>query len=107
MKKYKLLNVTNDNALELQDVNGGRKAAYPNQVLYLPESGLFVFKKDMAFKNKIKSLITDSIALLVLIIFIFMVIYLYLTDEPSGYYRAKTYNDGTGIQYEWYEGGEQ
>lgn len=107
MKKYKLLNVTNDNALELQDVNGGRKATSPDELLYLPESGLFVFKKDMAFKNKIKSLITDAIALLAIIIFISIVIYLYLTDEPSGYYRAKTYDDGTGIHYEWYERGEQ
>lgn len=103
MKKYKLIDVGVDNVLELQDDKGGRKATKPDELLYLPESGLFVFKKDMAFKNKIKSLITDAIALLVIIIFISIVIYLYLTDEPSGYYRTKTYDDGTGIHYEWIE----
>ena len=106
MKKYKLVDVSVDGILELQDKQGGRKTTRPNQVLYLPESGLFVLKKDMAFKNKLKSLVSNAIALLLLIL-IFILLFLSINTEPSGYYKEKTYDDGTGIYYEWYEGGDK
>lgn len=102
MKKYKLIDVGVDNVLELQDDKGGRKATKPNKVLYLPDSGLFVLKKDMAFKNKLKSLVSNAIVLLLLIL-IFILLFLSINTEPSGYYKEKTYDDGTGIHYEWIE----
>ena len=102
MKKYKLIDVGVDDMLELQDDKGGRKATKPNEVLFLPESGLFVLKKDMAFKNKLKSLVSNAIVLLLLIL-IFILLFLSINTEPYGYYKEKTYDDGTGIHYEWIE----
>lgn len=86
MKKYKLVDVSVDGILELQDKQGGRKATKPNEVLFLPESGLFVLKKDMAFKNKLKSLVSKAIVLLLLIL-IFILLFLSINIETSGYYR--------------------
>lgn len=102
MKKYKLIDVGVDNVLELQDDKGGRKATKPNEVLYLPDSGLFVLKKDMAFKNKLKSLVSNTIVYIILVL-LFILLFLSINTEPSGYYKEKTYDDGTGIHYEWIE----
>lgn len=102
MKKYKLIDVGVDNVLELQDDKGGRKATKPNEVLYLPDSGLFVLKKDMAFKNKLKSLVSNTIVYIILVL-LFILLFLCIDTEPSGYYKEKTYDDGTGIHYEWIE----
>lgn len=102
MKKYKLIDVTVDDMLELQDDKGGRKATKPDQVLYLPDSGLFVLKKDMAFKNKLKSLVSNAIVFLIIIL-VFILLFLCIDTKPSGYYKEKTYDDGTGIHYEWIE----
>lgn len=102
MKKYKLVDVSVDGILELQDKQGGRKATRPNQVLFLPESGLFVLKKDMAFKNKLKSLISNTIVYIILVL-LFILLFLSINTEPSGYYKEKTYDDDTGIHYEWIE----
>lgn len=102
MKKYKLIDVGVDNVLELQDDKGGRKATKPDQVLYLPDSGLFVLKKDMAFKNKLKSLMCNTIVYIILVL-LFILVFLSINTESSGYYKEKTYDDGTGIHYEWIE----
>lgn len=107
MKQYNLIGINND-ALKLQDNEGNIINAFENEVLYLPKTNVFVFKKDIVHKNKIKEL-KEAVFYSVLIALIMLVFavtnYFYHKDDNEGYYRASDSNDN--IHYEWVEGGDK
>lgn len=118
MKQYSLFNVeTKEGAdvLRLRNIKDELQPsiiAKPNEVILRYNKKIkkhvFVFKKDIAIRDTVKSFIVSALMVLTLVFTLAFMFYDAFTSGSSGYYQYKDGRvDGTGIYYEWVEGGER
>lgn len=98
--KYKLIGTT-ENYLKLRSVKGNKFIMVKPDKVVITKDNTFILKKDI----KHKELSTDIIVGIALGILSALLFTSWLLDEPSGYYGAC--DTGSGIHYEWMEGGDE
>lgn len=110
MTKYKLIDVVTDNNkdyLRLKDINKTLSPSIlvePEKCLVVPDKDnyVFVLKKDMNLRKRLKDMAINIALGLLVVVFILWLLSAWLFTEPDGHYKYKDGNaDGTGINYEW------
>ena len=116
MTRYKIIDVVTNNGTDYLRLKNIKKAmspsilVTPDECLLMPykDKYVFVLKKDLSIHNKIKELVFDLFAGIIVGGIVLFILFSWLSSEPEGYYRYKDGNaDGTGIYYEWYEEGDK